>query len=127
MYDLARFDGERADNRGQSRGGLAGWQQKTVKAHIEAHLAEKVPLATLADLVGLSPSHFCRAFNKSFGTPPHRYQIELRIERAKALLAKPSASVTDIALEVGFGSSSAFANVFRKMTGVTATRYSRSF
>src|SRR6478609_4140412 len=50
--------------KGAVRGGLAAWQQRIVACHIEDHLAEPIPLATLADLVGLSTYHFCRAFKQ---------------------------------------------------------------
>jgi AraC family transcriptional regulator len=108
------------------RGGLAAWQQKRIVEFIDAHLAEDLPLATLAGLVQLSTYHFARAFKRSFGAPPHRYYTRRRIERAKALLADPSASVADVALEVGFSGASAFAATFRRTTGQTPTDYRRS-
>lgn len=108
------------------RGGLAGWQQRAVTAYIEENLTERIRLSTLAKLVRLSPHHFCRAFKQSFGTPPHRYQNERRIERAKMLLAKSRPSMTEVAMTMGFSSSSSFTTTFRKMTGQTPTDYSRS-
>jgi AraC family transcriptional regulator len=111
----------------QVRGGLANWQQRIVTAHIEDHLAEQIPLAKLAELVRLSPYHFCRAFKKSFGVPPHRYHANRRIERAKTLLATQRLSVTDIGLTVGFSETSSFSAAFRKTTGLTPIGYRRSF
>ena len=108
------------------RGGLAGWQQKIVTAYIEEHLAEQIPLATLEQLVRLSTYYFCRAFKQSFGVPPHRYHNNRRIEQAKMLLAKPTPSVTDIGLTVGFSETSSFSAAFRKATGLTPTAYHRS-
>jgi AraC family transcriptional regulator len=108
------------------RGGLAAWQQRIVTDYIEEHLAEPISLATLAQLVGLSPCHFCRAFKQSFGSPPHRYHTSRRIEQAKALLAKPGPSVTDIGLTLGFSQTSSFTAAFRRVTGFTPTGYSRS-
>jgi AraC-like DNA-binding protein len=109
-----------------ARGGLAGWQQRIVTSYIEEHLAEQIPLATLASLVRLSTYYFCRAFKQSFGVPPHRYHNNRRIEQAKALLAKPEPSVTDIGLTVGFSETSSFSAAFRKATGLTPTAYHRS-
>src|SRR5262245_42073649 len=109
-----------------ARGGLAAWQQRTVSAYIEEHIAEQVPLATLAHRVRLSPYHFCRAFERSFGAPPHRYHNTRRIEHAKTLLARPTCSVTEIALTVGFSETSSFTAAFRKATGSTPTAYRRS-
>jgi AraC family transcriptional regulator len=109
-----------------ARGGLAAWQQRIVSAYIEEHIAEQIPLATLAHLVRLSTYHFCRAFKRSFGVPPHRYHNARRIEHAKTLLAQPTWSVTEIALKVGFSETSSFTGAFRKATGTTPTAYRRS-
>ncbi|MGZ5127598.1 MAG: helix-turn-helix domain-containing protein [Xanthobacteraceae bacterium] len=109
-----------------SRGGLAPWQQRKITAYIEEHYAEHVTLATMADLVDLSPFYFCRAFKQSFGVPPRRYLARRRIERAKQLLIEHKQSVTHIALEVGFDETSSFSAAFRKATGITPTNYQRS-
>jgi AraC family transcriptional regulator len=120
-------------NRGMNRletsvkGGLAAWQQRMATAYIEEHLAEQIPLATLAQLARLSPCHFNRAFKQSFGVPPHRYHTGRRIEHAKALLENRTVSVTDIGLTLGFRETSSFTTAFRKATGVTPSRYHRSF
>jgi AraC family transcriptional regulator len=107
------------------RGGLAAWQQRVVTTYIEEHIAEPIALATLAELAGLSPYHFCRAFKQSFGLPPHRYHTSRRIECAKALLAKPALSVTEIGMTVGFSETSSFSAAFRKATGLTPSAYHR--
>jgi AraC family transcriptional regulator len=107
------------------RGGLAAWQQRTVTNYIEEHLAEQIPLATLSQLVRLSPYYFCRAFKQSFGIPPHRYHTQRRIERAKALLRETRDSVTAIALTLGFSETSSFTVAFRKTTGSTPTGFRR--
>ena len=110
----------------QVRGGLAPWQQRIVTAYIEEHLKERVSLATLAQLIRLSPWHFSRAFKHSLGAPPHRYQTNRRMEHAKLLLAERAVSVTEIGLTLGFSSPNAFATAFRKATGLTPTDYRRS-
>jgi AraC family transcriptional regulator len=109
-----------------ARGGLAAWQERIVSAYIEEHIAEQIPLAALAQLVRLSPYHFCRAFKQSFGVPPHRYHNARRIAYAKTLLAQPTCSVTEVALKVGFSETSSFTASFRKATGSTPTAYRRS-
>jgi AraC family transcriptional regulator len=108
------------------RGGLASWQQRVITTYIEEHLAEQISLTTLAQLVSLSPYHFCRAFRQSFGTPPHRYHSSHRIERAKTLLVESASSVTEIGLAVGFQETSSFTTAFRKATGQTPMAYRRS-
>jgi AraC-like DNA-binding protein len=107
------------------RGGLAAWQERIVSAHIEEHLASSISIATLAGLARLSPHHFCRAFKRSFGIPPHRYHMVRRIERAKILLMQQARSVTEIGLDLGFSETSSFSTLFRRLTGQTPTAFRR--
>jgi AraC family transcriptional regulator len=125
-HELARLEPGATHTQTLVRGGLAAWQQRVVTEYIEEHLPDQISLASLAQLVRLSPYHFCRAFKQSFGIPPHRFHTSRRIERAKALLAKPAPSVTDIGLTVGFSQTSSFTAAFRRATGLTPTGYYRS-
>ena len=109
------------------KGGLASWQQKLTCAYIEEHLAANITLADLAGLARLSPFHFCRVFKESVGISPHRYHMQQRVERAKALLAERVLSVGGVALATGFGGPSQFTTAFRKLTGQTPTSYRASF
>jgi AraC family transcriptional regulator len=79
----------------------------------------------LAEIAGLSPFHFSRAFKESFGRPPHRYQTWRRIEKAKELLAQCATSVTAIGVKLGFSDTSSFSTTFHKHTGTTPTAYRR--
>jgi AraC family transcriptional regulator len=107
------------------RGGLAGWQLRRVMTAMEA--AETTfSLEELAAIVDMSPTHFCTAFRQSTGVPPRRWQMHLRIERAKALLSDRHLSLTDIAIACGYGSSSHFATSFKQATGVPPNKYRRA-
>src|SRR6266481_2076867 len=125
-HELVRINGDAAYRRPVSRGGLAHWQQKRVADYIEQHLADNIPLATMAELARLSPYHFCRSFKCSFGMPPHRYHAHRRIERAKQLLADHELPITAIALDVGFSDTSTFTAAFHRLTGQTPTSYRRN-
>jgi AraC family transcriptional regulator len=87
-----------------TRGGLAAWQVRRVRDFIEDNLTEHVSLAEFARLTRLSPTHFCCAFKRSVGFLPHQYQLRRRVQRAKALIANPSLSVTAIASIAGSAS-----------------------
>ena len=126
VHELVLLNRGTAGRRSLIRGGLAPWQERVVRTHIEEHFAEKIPIATLARLIRLSRFHFCRTFKQSFGTTPHRYQTNCRIEQAKLLLANSPASVTEIGFTIGFSSSPSFATAFRKATGFAPTAYRRS-
>jgi AraC family transcriptional regulator len=110
-----------------SRGGLATWQTCAVSGYLERHLSETISLATLARLTRLSEQHFCRAFKKSFGLPPHQFHVQRRIERAKLLLADRANTVTDVALMLGYSQTSAFSVAFRKTTGRSPREFRRDF
>lgn len=106
------------------RGGLAPWRLRRATEWLEAHMAEDARLADLAAAVGLSERHLCTAFRASTGRPPHRWLLERRVERAKALLAAgPARPVTEVALACGFASSAHFATVFRKIAGQTPSAW----
>jgi AraC family transcriptional regulator len=119
LHELLYQDRDAPHAEAESRGGLAAWQKRKIASYIEEHLAEQISLMKLAELARLSPYHFCRAFKQSFGTPPHRYHISRRIERAKALLIQRSGSITEIGLDLGFSETSSFTAAFRKATGLT--------
>jgi AraC family transcriptional regulator len=125
-YELVQLCTKIRREGGPIRGGLAGWQKRTVSTYIDEHLGEHISLATLAKLARLSTWHFCRAFKQSFGVTPHRYHTNCRIEWAKSLLAERAASVTDIGLTVGYSETSSFSAAFRKATGCTPTDYHRN-
>jgi len=126
VHELLRLNGGAVPAEPPMRGGLAGWQRRSVAQYIEENMSEQISLAELAELARLSVFHFSRAFKQSFGMPPHRYHTSRRIERAKTLLAKPIQSVTEIALDMGFSDTSSFTAAFRKMAGRTPTEYRRS-
>src|SRR5687767_1791369 len=73
---------------------------------IHARHGEPLSLAGLARAAGLSRFHFLRCFREAFGATPHEYLTRVRISHAKRLLGgpSPSASVTEVCLDVGFSS-----------------------
>jgi AraC family transcriptional regulator len=125
-HELVRVNTGRRCEKPPLHGGLATWQRRKAVDYIEEHLAEPISLAVLAQLARLSPNYFCRAFSQSFGMPPQRYHTTQRIERAKTLLAKRAASVTDVGFTVGYSEASAFSTAFRRVTGLTPSSYRRS-
>jgi AraC family transcriptional regulator len=94
-----------------------------VLEYIDSNLDHNVTLSELANLVELTPRYFCEVFRRAVGRPPHQFQIEQRIERAKSLLRRPLMPLSDIALMVGFSSQSHLNVYFRRIVGVTPARY----
>ena len=104
-------------------GGLSRHKLKQAIDYIQAHLNEEIRLENIARSIEMNSTYFCHLFKNSMGISPYNYVIEQRIERAKQLLSKSNLSITDIALECGFADSSHFAKHFRKVNGVSATKY----
>ena len=110
-----------------TRGGLTPYQLRRVREHMEGHLCEDISLAELADVVGLSASHFCRAFKRSAGVPPHGWLALKRMQAAQDLmLAHPGMGLTEIALSVGYQSQAAFGTAFKRATGLSPNQWRRA-
>jgi AraC family transcriptional regulator len=90
---------------------------------MRAALDEPFNLEHLAQQAELSVCHFSRSFKLATGLSPSRYFVQLRIEEAKRLLCETAHPVIDVALALGYRSPSHFAQVFRKLTGVSPTAY----
>jgi len=88
-----------------------------------SHLSDEVGLVELSRAADLSPFHFSRVFKVCTGTSPHRYLIALRIEEAARLLRASTLPVTQICYDVGFHSLSHFITTFRRLMGITPSRY----
>jgi AraC-like DNA-binding protein len=74
---------------------------------------------------GISPFHFIRQFESLFGITPHQFRIQLRIDRAKLLLASGQMSVTETCMEVGMSSLGSFSDQFQRRVGDTPSAFQR--
>ena len=89
------------------------------------HYAENVFLEQLAHIVGMSPFHFCRVFSEQVGMPPHAFQTQVRVARAKTLLLE-GWPISRVATQTGFADQSHLTRHFKRLVGVTPGRYQRS-
>jgi AraC family transcriptional regulator len=91
---------------------------------IHEHLNEKLELEDLAKSAGFSPFHFHRLFSAMVGETPQQFLNRVRLERAANMLVKYSGySITQIAMNCGFSSSSVFARSFKSHFGISANEY----
>jgi len=99
---------------------------RRVLERMQANLSENLDLATLAAESGYSRPHFLQMFRAATGQTPHRYLNELRLEKARALVANRSTSLIDIAAACGFSSHAHLTTAFRSRFGVAPSAYRRS-
>lgn len=92
--------------------------------YLHDHAADNVAIADLSIITGLSPYWLIRQFTEQVGVAPHRYQLQLRIERAKQLLIAGSRP-NETAQAVGFYDLSHFTRHFKRQVGVSPGRYVR--
>ena len=93
-----------------------------VRTYIEDHYNREISLEQLTQVANLSSFHLNRAFSKTFGMPPHAYQIQVRILQAKRLLRKEW-SIEQVAIKTGFASQSHFGSHFKRLVCVTPRQY----
>jgi AraC family transcriptional regulator len=79
---------------------------------MHTHLHEKITLTDLARVGRLSLSQFTRVFKEELGVAPIEYLQELRLLRARRLLRDTDQTITQVALDCGFNSSSYFSRCF---------------
>ncbi|AJY47162.1 GlxA family transcriptional regulator [Martelella endophytica] len=82
---------------------------------MEANLAEPLSLIEIADAVGLSRRQIERLFRQEMGRSPARYYLEIRLDRARRLLAQSAMPVVDVAVACGFVSASHFSKCYREI------------
>ncbi|WP_312861762.1 helix-turn-helix transcriptional regulator [Segnochrobactrum spirostomi] len=92
--------------------------------YLEEHALGAVRLQDLADLVGLSQSHFSRAFKAATGLPPHQWHMQARIRRVQTMLSD-GLPLNHIAASAGFADQAHFTRVFRRVVGVTPAVWRR--
>jgi AraC-like DNA-binding protein len=90
--------------------------------YLVEHYAENVSLERLARLANLSPFHFNRVFSKQFGMPPHAFQTQIRVSRAKALLRR-GLSIAEVTFQTGFFDQSHLCRHFKRLVGVSPGQY----
>ena len=86
---------------------------------------QNLSLAQIAGVANMSMYHFAKTFRQAMGIAPHRYFIDLRMAKARELLAAGSLSIQEISYHVGFADRSHFTAQFARIVGTTPGRYRR--
>jgi AraC-like DNA-binding protein len=95
--------------------------------YLEQNFREHLQLTELAEHCGLSSTHLHRLFQRLLRMSPNEYLLALRLQEARRLLTSTQQPLSAVAANTGFFDQSHFTKRFRKMMGMTPTRFRKIF
>ncbi len=95
--------------------------------YLAAHSNQKLSLDEIAERFYISKYHLCRTFKEAMGFTLVEYINTSRVMRARELLLTTNSSITEIAEETGFESSTHFGKVFKQYMGTPPLSYRKTF
>ena len=104
-------------------------QEKSISEKIKSYISQNfadfnLSIASIADHFEVSQSYVCDSFKHDFGYTINEYIRDIRIQKAKQLLAEsPNITIEDICFTVGYSSRSYFQHLFKKITQLTPSQY----
>ncbi|HHW37644.1 MAG TPA: AraC family transcriptional regulator [Bacillales bacterium] len=96
--------------------------QKCIE-YISNYFHEDLSIKKVANKVHLSHTYFSRLFKKELGVSFVEYVTNIRVKRAKYLLANTNDTIESIATQVGFNTPNYFSSIFKKQTGMSPSEY----
>lgn len=96
-----------------------------VRRFVDEEISRDLSLHELAQIAGMSVSHFKAVFREATGLPVHRYVIGARVRRASEMLVGSSAPIAHVAAATGFSSQSHLARHIRRQHGVSPAELRR--
>ena len=91
--------------------------------YISTHFNENISIPYLADLCKISQTYLKLLFQKAYGLSPKAFLIQKRIEYARDLLATNLYDISSVAQSTGYNDVYYFSNHFKKITGVSPSKY----
>ncbi|WP_100408128.1 AraC family transcriptional regulator [Bacillus solitudinis] len=93
--------------------------------YLTSHYQEAITLENLAQMAGMSVSHYSRLFKKFIGYSPMDYLRHLRMDRAKELIVFSDSRLKEISQSVGYQDEFFFSRTFKKVVGVSPTEFAK--
>ncbi len=123
MVELARYLRQASLPEQPVCASLADWQMRRISDYVEGMIDHCPAVDELARLCEIGPRHLARAFKASSGRTIGEYVREVRMIKAKSLLADTDLQQKEIAYRLGFSCPSSFCAVFGKAVGMTPNQY----
>ncbi|AZE49204.1 Transcriptional regulator, AraC family [Pseudomonas chlororaphis] len=90
--------------------------------YLHAHAQQDISLDELGAVCGVDRFRLTRAFKAAYGLPPHAYLVQLRLAKARRLLAR-GAQPAEVAMALGFADQSHMGRWFVRAYGLTPAAY----
>jgi AraC-like DNA-binding protein len=107
--------------------GLSPAQERRAKEFLSAQLEGDASISAVAEACGLSRSYFIKSFKESTGKTPYRWLLELRLSRARNMLARSSDAIAEIAIACGFADQSHLTRMFTREIGMPPSVWRRDY
>lgn len=95
----------------------------SVKYITENYSDPEISVKRAAEVSGMSEVYFRKLFKENFGSSPKKYIIDLRIKQAVNLIGSGYFTLSEISEMCGFSDSKYFSTEFRRVTGVSPSKY----
>jgi len=125
MVEVARYFRTLGAIEGKNCGRLSRQRLDRILDYVRNSEASLLTVTDIARDCGLSPAHLRRSFKSTMGRTLHDYVEEVRLTKAKSLLAGDLLTIKQIAFQLGFSNVNSFASAFKRMTGSTPKKYQR--
>lgn len=100
-------------------------QVRPALEYIRDHYAMPMKVAQIASVCHMSESHFRRLFEENIGMTPVEYLNQVRVKKACDMIKKTGSSMEEIAVKVGFTTTSTFNRNFKRVTGVSPYQWKK--
>jgi AraC-like DNA-binding protein len=105
---------------------IEGGDMEQIRRYIQTNWNIPITLEHLSEKFGLNSYALMKHFKNSFGSTPKKYQTDIRVHKAKNLIAD-GMDISEAALECGFYDQSHLYNYFQKIFGVSPKTYQKAF
>lgn len=102
---------------------ITGRSITKAKFRMQESIETPIGIDQLLEEIPMSYSKFRQVFKKATGLSPNQYYLDVRLSKAKELLASTSLSINEIAYHTGFESIFYFSKLFKKKNGVSPKDY----
>jgi AraC family transcriptional regulator len=95
-------------------GSISDQRLARVMDYMQVNYAKSLSTEDLSHEAGISKFHFVTVFRKKVGVTPHRYLMDLRLNKAASLLRRSQSTIEQIACACGYGHAAQFSTAFTR-------------